>query len=190
MGKIIYNGDVFGGAMTNMRYNPETDMVEIYYNGIWKEWKSGNIQATYLYRDGEQVVGLDNTGALNGGGQYPAIATFTLNENTMDCNISAAGSIGTVFVGPMEKIDLSNYNRLYLDCNYAGADQTYSLDLSNVNGSYYIAIGLFYIPATGWNLRLNATDIKADAAPDYYFETGWNNNSNYGILSIKRIYLK
>ena len=28
----------------NMRYNPDTDMVEILYNGEWGSWKSANIQ--------------------------------------------------------------------------------------------------------------------------------------------------
>ena len=43
--------DEFSELNSNLsvRYNPENDKVEIFYNGEWNEWKNGNMQKLYLY---------------------------------------------------------------------------------------------------------------------------------------------
>lgn len=100
----------------NMRYNAETDTVQIYYNGQWKDWKVGNMQDVYLYNYGE-----DNTVVTGGwvayayrnsGASSTAKApTLTLNSNSMRIAISSSSwSKGAVFAENL--IDLTDYTSI------------------------------------------------------------------------------
>ena len=56
----------------NMRYNPETDNIEVYYNGEWIVWKNANVQ---------ELSALIPTMSANSQGGYVVSMTGTLKGN-------------------------------------------------------------------------------------------------------------
>lgn len=44
----------------NVKYNPETDIVQILFNGVWHDWKRRNLQRYYLIADGAFQIAFDN----------------------------------------------------------------------------------------------------------------------------------
>lgn len=106
-----------------MRYNPETDMVEICYNGVWENWKFGNMQDLLLYYYGDE-----NT-ALTGGWSAYAYKTVTSNStvftptitkesNRMKVSITGTSSswyYGSVFAD--KTIDLTNIKTIEIVVN-------------------------------------------------------------------------
>jgi hypothetical protein len=49
---------LFGLADVNVRYNEETDCVQIYYNNKWNCWKSAGLQGFAIYSDGKFNVSI------------------------------------------------------------------------------------------------------------------------------------
>lgn len=101
-----------------MRYNTETDMVEIYYNGQWNTWLHGTMQSYYLYKQGDYMY--DRTGgytsyayrashqtSINTGSP-----TLTYETSCMKIHMSVSNSIGSVYAE--QKIDVTNYTKLYI----------------------------------------------------------------------------
>ena len=103
----------------NMRYNPVTDMVEIFYDGVWHTWKQGNMQNLYAYYYGDENIAI--TGGWSpyaymhsGGGGALKAPTITRETNRMKLSLTGkSGSDytgGTVFINT--PIDVTNYSNL------------------------------------------------------------------------------
>lgn len=103
-----------------MRYNSETDMVEIYHNDNWNNWKSGDIQSDKLY-----FYGNENTELTGGWTPYAyktsssssavSAPTVTKKEKYMKLSKTVSGSnwlFGSVFTE--NAIDLTDYEMLKL----------------------------------------------------------------------------
>ena len=97
----------------NVRYNKDTDMVQIYYNGAWKDWKQGGLQKYVMVENGTPKVTFENPNTsasgtvqqINGewvvtsnGGGFRQIAKVDLtNKTTVTANMRATiGSGGSV----------------------------------------------------------------------------------------------
>lgn len=122
----------------------------------------------FLYKDGVWNVGYDNPGGYTYSGNTPT--GFTLDTDKMYSSTNALQMIGTT-----NKVDLSNYTTLHVvakalaaECDFGifngkGTDRVgvsaiatigsvvdYALDVSLLNGSYYIAI---------WSIVASACEV-------------------------------
>ena len=52
-------------ANQSIRYNSQTDMVQIYYNGTWNDWKRGYMQSLALFSDGVLASGFSLMGNVS-----------------------------------------------------------------------------------------------------------------------------
>lgn len=147
----------------NMRYNPENDMIEIFYNGSWNVLMSAGLQEWLIYNYGSVVVPLTLKSFANYKTDYIQV-----------CAKQSASTIGLVF--STDKIDVTNYKTLnievyaqtlpdssssnfqvgfsnnivsndpvYVGNNYQQdtsktTDAVLSIDISETKGSYYLAI--------------------------------------------------
>lgn len=117
-----------------MRYNPKNDKVEIYYNGAWHEWKLGNMQTVYLYNEGEEVVELDLTGYTIDNNCTRCVPTR--NEDTISLTASSSTKYSNATVFTKEKIDLTDYTRLYALMTNNGIDYQLEVDVTNISEGY------------------------------------------------------
>lgn len=116
--------------MNNMRYNSETDMVEIYYNDVWQVWKFGEMQNVSLYYNGDEnkvITGGWSSYAFGSGGTTTA-TTLSLskesNAMTMSLSTGSTWYAGAVFVE--NTVDLTNYKSLEVvvsDMSYPNKDR-------------------------------------------------------------------
>ena len=109
-----------------MRYNPDTDMVQIFYNGEWNDWKSGNMQTFYLYKDGEINTELDLSGYT--WSTYSKTApTKNLSNICVSLPSRTSGTTCSIF-GTDDLIDLTKYKILGIEYSYK--DTVYTLEVS------------------------------------------------------------
>lgn len=146
-----------------VRYNHETDMIEIFYNGIWNEWKVAGLQEWLIYNYGSVIESL----TLKHNAIY--------QSNNIELCVKTSGStIGVLY--STDKIDVTKYNKLNVECyanvvpdgyssnfsfgftdnvvdsnpTYVGnyhlvatsstVDDVISIDISEIKGSYYLAM--------------------------------------------------
>lgn len=139
-------------------------MLEIYYNGIWNEWKSAGLQEWLIYNYGSVIEPLTLSGVANYQSEYIQL-----------CQKTTGSTIGLLF--SENKIDVTNYNTLNVECyaqvipdssssnfsfgftdtivsndptytgnNYSINDTTktvddlITIDISEIKGSYYLAM--------------------------------------------------
>lgn len=73
----------------NIRYNSETDCIEIYYNGTWNEYQKANLQvATYDFYTLSHVVRLEDTTYCSVTITSGNIAIFGKNQTTFGCSVT------------------------------------------------------------------------------------------------------
>lgn len=175
MGKIMLNGQALieSGGAPNIRYNPETDMIQCYFEGEWIDWKLASIAWDgYLYKYG---VGISKYGFSGG----------EISNSAMSFGWSAPGTSASAWgyhtYTTKTKFDVTNYKSLILDSTLnsdssyndtivvglsdnnssnssmtktivSGNNTSYNrctktLDLSTLEGEYYFKI---YGGAAGW----------------------------------------
>lgn len=159
-----------------VRYNSETDMIEIFYNGVWNVLMSAGLQEWLIYNYGSVVVPLTLKSFANYKTDYIQV-----------CAKQSASAIGLVF--STNKLDVTNYKTLNIevyaqtlpdssssnfsfgftnaivsnDPSYIGehyaindvaktVDGVISVDISETKGSYYFA-------AQGYRSNVNIRKI-------------------------------
>ena len=164
----------------NVRYNPETDMVEIFYNGVWNEWKQGAMQITdlILYDYGDEKTSLSGgwqpyayipSGASTSTKKLP---TITKNSSNMKFEITGGTSsksvLGALFAE--NSIDLTNY-------------KTLKISLSSISGNGWFAISKnkkdLYDEVKSGNLvtGVNTLDISTIQGEHYIVLSGGSTTS-------------
>lgn len=170
----------------NFRYNQDTDMLEILFNEEWHPWKYANLQANYLYKDGEEFTAWVVSG-------YTQHADLTLqsavkNASSISLNVTATGKVS--FIGTNDIIDLSKYNELLIESTYNGSEHTDVINITDVvNG--YIAIYLSNTTSASTIVcRVLKTKNLSGTTYAYISETLISGGTNvYKNMVIKRIYL-
>ena len=71
-----------------MRYDPDTDKVQILFNGVWTDWQNGNMVKTYLYQSGNEYVNLTG-GYVVGYFSTHCTAKKPSNSEFLQLNISS-----------------------------------------------------------------------------------------------------
>ena len=92
---------------STVRYNPNSDMVQIYYNGVWVDWKAGALQSYYAYKNGInsaefQKYQSEGDGSVEFNGDYISL-------------VSVPHAGGTTYPRMVyAPIDVTNYTKLKL----------------------------------------------------------------------------
>lgn len=113
-----------GGGDGSVRYDAETDMVQIKdTNGNWHDWKTGNLKTLYLLKNGE--VDLDLTGGITTfatryeGSSYSADTSAVVFEFRDDyIYINANTTNKTATVRPNLPVDVTNYTKMYVEFKF------------------------------------------------------------------------
>lgn len=100
----------------NVRYNAETDCVEIFHLGSWVTWRNVGIQVLYLYNAGDENFDVTGSWIAKGKGYSssafsPTTPTITKNDTSMTFALSS-GSYKSGTVCTQNLIDLTNYKTL------------------------------------------------------------------------------
>ena len=105
----------------NCRYNPESDMIEIYYNGVWNEWKSGNLQ-TY-----EELIPVSG-GTLVASSEYNGYPVTNILPGSTNVWYAAKGVTNATITYTFPKRVL--VNNFYVDLRNADAQTVFKVYVS------------------------------------------------------------
>ena len=166
--EIPYNNTNVGAELTklngnietlnenlNVRYNSETDMVQIYFGGQWVNWKAGNL-VTY-----DNLCLLENV-SITASSQFNEqhTASNLLVDNT-ETWISSTSTADFTITLP----NICTINNLFLSSLYSSGytyhDCTITVQVST-NGVTFESIGTYTLPAlTDKTIDLNNIQAKA-----------------------------
>lgn len=159
--EIPYNDTNVGAELTkinsnlNVRYNSETDMVQIYFGSQWVNWKAGNL-VTY-----DNLCLLENV-SISASSQFNEqhAVTNLLVDNT-ETWISNASTGDFTITLP----NICTINNLFLSSLYSSGytyhDCTITVQVST-NGITFESIGTYALPAlTDKTIDLNNIQAKA-----------------------------
>lgn len=88
-----------------MRYNSDIDMVEIFYNGVWNEWKSGELQKLIIYNYGSVVTPIELSGV------------YSQNSDNIILSNTQQTQNGGV-LSSKDLIKVTRYNKLIIKGNF------------------------------------------------------------------------
>ena len=180
-GTISQEGDAFSAANMNdleqrianefseqnknlsVRYNAETDMIQILdNNGVWYDFQKAYIYDTPLYSYGNEYV--DITGGWSN--IKSRSVNFTKNADNMYSNnhATAYGGIGTTKI-----IDLTPFKTIKVVANVTGMYSNYGLDLNILDASKTQVSSGLYLNKTG--LQTFTFDISSFNGK-HYIEIG------------------
>ena len=125
----------------NIRYNAETDKVQIYYNDGWHDWKFGNMQSIDLYLTSRTLGEPDNTNMSNNNNR-----TFSLNSYVIG-------------------ISLNNY--YYQKNCTATIDSTGKISVKSNGGGY--GIGIPMLLTAGKTYRMSGDITGVGSVGTMYF---------------------
>lgn len=129
-----------------IRYNVETDYVQILVSGEWVDWnKVGISWDGLLYDNGSFVVGFDRSTD-----DWNYSSTRTLEDSYVsESNIAqtASGKTTITLIGTTNTIDVTKYDTMKVEYTNNNTEYTLELDLSSVSGSYYLGV-VSYIGTT------------------------------------------
>ena len=172
----------------NVKYNPDSDTIQILYNGIWNNWKPAGLQTHYLYNLGEFVTEMDN-GVYKGTESAWNLSAFTNSESGL--YIPTLGDLDQKTIITNNIIDLSNYSALVIEYTYGGTNYKKQVDISAVSSGYIEAcITNFHGDITSsFGVTSSKTGFLDNVSVGDSFYTGSGNTipSNFYI---QKLYLK
>ena len=127
-------------------------MIEIYYNGIWNEWKSASLQDFYLYKDGNEFVDITNgwSNVKYDGDDYYNSNLVSITKGTSYIELTTYSpnttyeNIGTILLYTTNKIDLTEYSKIgieyKLNCNNSYTSRTANLRVSTTQPNKGVSV--------------------------------------------------
>lgn len=106
----------------SVRYNPETDSLECYYNGTWNVIMVTGMKIPYLYSYGDEFT-LYTGGWELSNYKWNAAGTYSASSGSKYENYMYFEGLGTgkcTILGTAKAIDLAPYNRLILEVDGVG----------------------------------------------------------------------
>lgn len=105
----------------NIKYNPDTDTVQIYYNGQWVDWKSGEQNDLPIFVSGQGNVNTDISGGFTKtSGNY----TCTVSTNAIvmsSTNATNTSGAYAVVIGSGKLIDRTVYKKIKFHATVSGS---------------------------------------------------------------------
>ena len=183
----------------NMRYNPETDTIEIFYNNSWVEWRKASllwdgiifdngvkegyspVQFVYYYAGQSSKTGFGSEGGVS----------YSGSEIYLNCGWGASTDVACVYIG---KINLNAFTKLH----FKGSVYAYSSDSGIINviitkfNTSNTEIAKIYTK-TGTRSVVSFDDYLdvSDLNDDYYIilQCVHGGDTNAGHASISQLYL-
>lgn len=144
MGRHIKNGISYGGTVNdanmvkykngtvaseldelntniNIRYNAETDKIQVLINGEWLDCINANTQSVTLYDYGAENVEITNGWAIENSQAY-APGNTSKTANALRVCGGGSGSYGGC-ISTLKKIDLTPYSKLYVESSHSGSNK-------------------------------------------------------------------
>ena len=105
----------------NIKYNPDTDTVQIYYKGQWVDWKSGEQNDLPIFVSGQGNVNTDISGGFTKtSGNY----TCTVSTNAIvmsSTNATNTSGAYAVVIGSGKLIDRTVYKKIKFHATVSGS---------------------------------------------------------------------
>ena len=185
---VITNG-AGGGAGGGIRYNAQTDMIEVKYNGSWVEtpYRAYASFDGVLYDNGAQAVAWDNTGYARNS-SYTPVGGATLTSGYFNFSTSGMSQYTNKCIITDNKVDLSGWNTLYIQAQ----NGVTSIDVSAINQMAYISVecdcksgGSFYL-----NMGVSTEKTYYDATVNKLADVGITSGSGNVIEPIYKVWLE
>lgn len=181
----------------NIRYNNDTDKVQLLFNGVWTDWQNGNMVKKYLYLSG------DECGDLTGGyivGYYSNHCTGTkiTNDNYLQINISGDKQYATyAWVTTKKLVNTTGYTKLKAKfyTSKSTLKATLSLSQQYVAGAQSNVTNIAYPPVVVKTDSLASTsqiEVEIDISAyqgNYYVVFGAKDCIETGSIYCSEIYL-
>lgn len=181
----------------SVRYNADTDTIQVYYNGAWQDCLKAQMQQFDIITNGK--IQLDSgkinayayaySGAPTGTATAPTISEITGAIQIKESwNQSEGSRYGSAFLTPA--FDVTNWDKLVLDFDAHAANQYcewYFGLTPSVANNYVKSCGHTWYNSLTLEKELDVSSLEGN----YYlvaFVRGANNTSSY--LNIKNVYLK
>lgn len=156
--------------MAGIRYDPETDYIQVCVDGDWKNWKLAQVKSVVLF-DGQSGLGQVNTNISGGLSNFSTgYGTSITYSNTSIC-IKAVGQYtsGTYHPGggSISQIDLTHYSKLRVYISSLTITAGYVGFVVSKERSLYSPPKREVVSATGWH-ELDISDLSGN----YYVNFG------------------
>ena len=162
----------------NMRWNPETDYIQILKDGEWVNYEKAGLLRKYLYFNGDtkdEITGGYSASGWKIGGVNASNPTF--NSNNVELNTSGTEKVEVmatvnmiyltdkskihfsihttsgangIFYGLSTSKTISDFANLKKTGSITGTYQDYTIDVSSISGSYYIWAFVYGTSGTGY----------------------------------------
>lgn len=181
----------------NIRYNEDTDKVQLLFNGIWTDWKNGNMLKKYLYVSGNECGDLTGGYAVGYYSNHCTGAKVT-NDNYLQINISGDKQYNTyAWVTTKKLINTTGYTKLKAKFYTSKATLKAALSLSQ----QYVAGAQSNVTNIAYPAVVVKTDSLASTSPieveidisayqgNYYVVFGARDCVETGSIYCSEIYL-
>lgn len=214
MGLIVRNGQLYG--QSNVRYNEETDMMQIFYRGKWVDLidkanlsedfsLSGLLQLLaekyfpstyYLYHEGNECEAITGGWVYTFTGDKTNQKTIVLGDDGMifTTPLNSSGATGD-WISAEKAIDFSNFTKIYIDITVNTAVGSPCIYLfyssgTDTNTGGYVATNSISSANVVTGRQTIELAIPTNARGIYYFtlRTGIN-NSLYTLGKVHNIWV-
>ena len=153
---VITNGSG-GGAGGGIRYNAQTDMIQVKVNGQWVDtpYKAYGTFDGMLYNAGVQAVPWDNNG-YDYNATTPSVGGATIGASALSFTLTSLYTLSAKCIVTDDTIDMSDWNTLHI--LYNGGHIT--CDVSDVNEQCYIVLALWLNSGNEYYLRTFVSRTK------------------------------
>lgn len=188
-----------------MHYDEKTDMIQIFFDGKWKDWKSANLQTYWLFKDGEYLNGATGIQASNNipstlisASHIRTTPSVTMEGNRIKAVVSQSGTnnagqyTGSLFLLQSVNFSALGATRLVINCTTSGDTNNYDFRtcMANSRENNFSAQSLTMHPAN----KTEEYSIPINSGyPNFAITLGmwhYNTQTNSATLYINSIRLE
>ena len=142
------------------RYNPDTDSLEVYYNGNIVGSIFCGFKIPYIYHQGNECVTLTGGWSADGYTIYsdiPVNGTVQKLSDSIVLTVNDTSSRAGVIIGTNNSLDMTNYNNVTVAYVWGGSENTLTLDITDISSGYISLMIDDYVYASGHDVRFMVT---------------------------------
>lgn len=178
--KISALNDSLGG----IRYNSETDMIQILFDGTWSDWQKAGMERTYIYNSGVENMALDLTGySLS---TYTKTNNWVKNSNYLSCQ-TPTKSYYSIF-GTNSTSSISTFKKLHVLYESGTGSKEAIIELSDLT-STNVYVSISYLHASDGRgilmIMLSTTKVANNSGSELKRYT----DNISGTLKVHKIWL-
>lgn len=144
------------------------------------------IEPTYLYKDGEKKIIWNNNGTLKLASNYTVDGVVTETDSSFNFPMPTVSAHSRSIVSD-SVVDLSGYSSLKVLAVVNNVEHIYSLDISDLQGSYYLSVST--IRALDDRFLTVVASSTKDLFSTSAVKSANNNVGNYAV-TVSRIWLE